>query len=219
VTPHTSTYARQRVNFLCLVTLMFSLSSPSVHYLRLNERPHRVVVTGRDFYSESIQFQQFIAEVYTGEEGVVRGVFVPGMFAFPIIQQPEGNDIYVSLKPDLVTQFRQAKRHDVTGLLAHNYLSGEDFYQLKMGQEIWIVYGDKEIRRYQVSGLHEFQKLNPIDLYSNLLDLNTHEELSMTEVYHQFYWGSHHLIFQTCLVGEGRLDWGLFFVVAVPLDD
>lgn len=161
--------------------------------------------------------QDFVNEVYTGENGVVRGVYVPGVFAYPIIQQPQNNDIFVSNKSDLLTQFHLAEQNGITGLLAHNFLSGSAFYKLDLGQDIWIVYGDKELKRYQVVSTHQFQKVEPSNLYSHLIDLNTQAELTVSEVYSQFYRGPHHLVFQTCLAGEGRLDWGLFFVMAVPV--
>jgi hypothetical protein len=42
--------------------------------------------------------------------------------------------------------------------------------------------------------------------------------LSAREVFNKFYRGEPHVTFQTCLEGEGRLDWGLLFVVAQPLE-
>ena len=172
----------------------------------------------KDSFPRLPGLQHFIGEVFTGEKGIIRGVYVPGVFAYPIIQQPSNNDIYVSNKTDLITQFHQADHNGITGLLAHNYLTGKFFFDLEIGQEIWIVYGDRELRHYQVTSLHQFQKIDTSSLYSPMLDLNTQEELSTSEVYSQFYRGAHHVVFQTCLAGEGRLDWGLFFVTAMPID-
>lgn len=168
--------------------------------------------------SNSNEFRQFIEEVFTDEKGVIRGVYVPGIFSFPVIQQPPGNDIFVSNKSGMVTQFRQADLHGVIGLLAHNYLSGKQFSELEIGQEVIIIYGNKEIKPYRVTRIDAFQKLNPSNLYSNYLDLNSLQEFSTSQVFNKFYQDSNHLIFQTCLEMEGRLDWGLLFVTASPID-
>jgi len=56
-------------------------------------------------------------------------------------------------------------------------------------------------------------------LNSNLLDLDSHERLTTAEAYARFYRGGRHVTFQTCLEKEGRLNWGLLFVVAIPLGE
>jgi hypothetical protein len=164
-------------------------------------------------------FHDFVTQVSNGQKDVIRAVYVPGIFALPIIQQPENNPIFVSNKHDRVTQFQSAARYGVTGLLAHNYLAGSLFYKLAPGHEVLIVYGDGSIQRYQVVSIHYYQKLKPTNLYSNLIDLSTGQELSTAEVFRRFYRGEHRVTFQTCLGRNGRLDWGFLFVVAVPLFD
>src|SRR5574341_335350 len=99
----------------------------------------------------SVDLETFVRHVSNGQPGVIRGVFVPGRFALSVIQQPENNATFVSNKRDLVTQFEKAARNGVTGLLAHNYLSGRLFYQLTSGQEVFVVYGDGAIQRYRVT--------------------------------------------------------------------
>lgn len=163
--------------------------------------------------------QDFIDRVSDGRANVVRGVYVPQILALTVIQQPEKNRIFVSNKRGRVTQFASAARSGVTALLAHNYLSGKRFYDLLPGQEIIIVYGDRRLRRYRVTNIHQFQRLNPSDLSSNLFDLNNGEQLTSSQAFHRFYRGKHRLIFQTCLAAEGRRDWGLTFIVAEPVDD
>ncbi|MBI1880434.1 MAG: hypothetical protein HYR94_19830 [Chloroflexi bacterium] len=162
-------------------------------------------------------FHNFVAQVSNGQRDVLRGVYVRGILAFSIIQQPENNPIFVSNKHDRVTQFQSAARNGVTGLLAHNYLAGSLFYKLAPGYEVLIVYGDGTIQRYRVVSIHRFQKLKPTRLHSKLVDLSTGQELSTAEVFRRFYRGEHHVTFQTCLERNGRLDWGFLFVVAVPL--
>jgi hypothetical protein len=161
--------------------------------------------------------RNFVLQVSNGQREVIRGVYVPGLFSLPVIQQPQSNPIYVSNKHDRITQFQSAARNGVTGLLAHNYLAGNLFYKLAPGHKALVVYGDGVIQSYQVVSVHRFQKLKPASLHSNLIDLSTGREVTSAEVFGRFYRGEHHLTFQTCLERNGRLDWGFLFVVATPL--
>ncbi|MFM8321269.1 MAG: hypothetical protein ACKOC5_10170, partial [Chloroflexota bacterium] len=50
--------------------------------------------------------------------------FIPGVFSLPVMQQPTGQNVFVSEQNNMLTQFRQPQYSGVTALLAHNYLSG-----------------------------------------------------------------------------------------------
>lgn len=162
--------------------------------------------------------RNFSASIFDGKAKVVRGVYVPGFMAFPVVQQPSGNSGYVSTKPDSVTQFQLAARNGVTGFLAHNYLSGKEFFRLRDGLQVLVIHGDGSIKRYRITGIYEFQKLTPGSNWSHYLDLQTGERLTTYQVYNWFYQGEHHLTFQTCLERDGIETWGLRFVVAEPLE-
>ncbi len=164
------------------------------------------------------EFLGFVETVRDGEDGMVRGVYVEGVLALPVIQQPEKEPTYVSTKWDVVTQFSSAARNGVTGLLAHNYLSGADFYQLTTGQEIWVVYGDGSYRRYKIEDISQYQKLTPSSLQSELIELSTGKRLTTSQVFNRHYNGDHKLTLQTCLENEGLSNWGLTFWTATPLD-
>ncbi len=140
-------------------------------------------------------------------------------FSLPVTQQPPDNAVFVSGENGRVTQFRLAYQNGVTALLAHNYLSGTKFYDLKIGQIVTINYADQSVRHYTVTRIDRYQKVNPSRLQSKLIDLSSHKIFSTTEVFNRYYRGDHHVIFQTCLKGDGQLNWGLYFVVAVPVDD
>jgi hypothetical protein len=165
----------------------------------------------------STDLKAFVRDVTTGKEDVVSGVYVEGALKLPIMQQPEGQSAYVSDKDGMVTQFSNASRNGVTGLLAHNYLSGAQFYNLVLGQEVWIVYGDGDLRRYQIVEYESYQKLTPSSLQSQFIELDTGEELSTNQVFSRFYKGDHKVTFQTCLANEGISNWGLSFWVAEPV--
>ena len=162
--------------------------------------------------------RSFISRVENGQNLSVRGVYVPGFLALPVVQQPGGNSGFVSRKSGTATQFQLAARYDVIGLLAHNYLSGKDFYRLLKGLQVMVVRGDGSIDRYRISGVHEYQKLSPGSNWSHYLNLNTGERLTTYQVFNQFYQGEHHLTFQTCLERDGLETWGIRFVVAEPLN-
>ncbi|MEW5957276.1 MAG: hypothetical protein AB1801_06110 [Chloroflexota bacterium] len=180
---------------------------------RLAARPRPAI------WTDQTDLRNFVAQVGDGQGDKLRGVFVPGIFALPVVQQPPNNSIFVSNKHDLVTQFQNAAQNGVIGLLAHNYLAGSLFYKLAPAHEVMLVYGDGLVERYRVKSVHRFQKLEPPSLRGNLLDLSTGKIVTAAEVFHRFYRGEHRLTFQTCLERNGRLDWGLMFIEAVPLEN
>ena len=159
----------------------------------------------------------FIRGIVNGQSQVVRGVYVPGFLALPVVQQPSGNTGFVSGKPQTVTQFQLAARNDVIGLLAHNYLSGKEFYQLVDGLQVMLVMGDGSIKRYKITNQRRYQKLTPGSNWSYYLDLESGEKFSTYQVFNQYYQGEHHLTFQTCLEKDGLETWGIIFIVAEPL--
>ncbi len=159
----------------------------------------------------------FMQGVVNGQSQVVRGVYVPGFLALPVVQQPQGNTGFVSGKPQTVTQFQLAAQNDVVGLLAHNFLSGKEFYRLVEGLQVTLVMGDGSIERYRITGLNSYQKLSPGSNWSYYLDLETGEKYSTYQVFNQYYQGEHHLTFQTCLEKDGLETWGIIFIVAEPL--
>lgn len=162
-------------------------------------------------------FLNFVAQVSDGKKGVVRGIYVPGAFALHVVQQPADEWSFVSDEMGTVTQFRNAADNGITGLLAHNYLSGELFYKLFLGQEIRIIYGNGIYRSYQVARIYRFEKLDPSSLTSDMINLSTGKVVTTDQVFNDLYTGSNQVTLQTCLYGEGRSNWGLYFVIAIPV--
>jgi hypothetical protein len=162
------------------------------------------------------EFYKFVQQETDGETGVERGIFVPGILSNPIIQQPNNNWSYVSEDPDNITEFQSAHSNQVTGLLAHNFLIGAKFYDIQIGQYLAIVYGDGSVKRYQVTGIFQFEKLNLSSLTSDFIDLQTKKQVSSTEIFNRFYTGSDKVTLQTCLERGGQPSWGLTFIVAEP---
>lgn len=160
---------------------------------------------------------KFARQVSDGRELAVRGVYVPDVLALPVVQQPLGKNTFVSESLGTVTQFQLAALYNVIGLLAHNYLSGDLFSKLEVGQDVYVVMGNGSIQRFQVTSIHKFQKKFPSNPNSSYIDLNTGKQLSMRQVFRRFYQGEHRIIFQTCLEKNGNLIWGLLFVQAEPV--
>lgn len=161
---------------------------------------------------------RFVDNLINGQSNSVRGVYVPGFLALPVVQQPSGNTGFVSQKPETATQFQLAARYGVIGLLAHNYLSGSKFYRLVEGLKVTVVNGDGSLQDYQISEVAEYKKVTPGSNWSHYINLDTGERLTTYQVFSLYYQGDHHLTFQTCLEKDGFETWGLRFVVAEPLE-
>ena len=127
------------------------------------------------------------------------------MSSFGITSQ-NGDPMAVTTDPGQVTLYETAYDAGVIGLLAHNYLAGESFYQLDPGERLYLgrqAYQVREIIQYQVITPYEF------------LDLATGELLTGEEAIQAVYLdrpGA--LVLQTCLERYGDPDWGLTFWVA-----
>jgi hypothetical protein len=161
-------------------------------------------------------FPDFVAGVTNGQAGVIRGVYVPGVLAYRVVQQPAENPFYVSPIQNVVTQFSMAAQNNVIGLLAHNHLAGAVFSNLSMGQEIRIVYGDGKVTYYVVNQIARFQAMQPDSSYSNFIDLNSNITYTAQDVFRMFYQNSGQVVFQTCILSNGQPSWGRLFVSAVP---
>jgi hypothetical protein len=234
----TSRYALLLLLIICL-SFPFSFLPFDSHIKRFQENPSflstqkLLPVTGGEFASlisvihlpppttdswtsrgQFPSLNKFVAGVENGQTNTVRGVYIPGFFALPVVQQPSGNTGFVSAKPESVTQFQLAARYNVLGFLAHNYLSGKEFFRLIEGLQVVVVKGDGSIDRYRITAIDEYQKVTPGSNWSQYIDLETGERLTTYQVFGQYYQGDHHLTFQTCLERDGIETWGLRFVVA-----
>lgn len=162
----------------------------------------------------SEHFQRFKQQVLEGQENNLRGVHVEDVLALPVVQQPEEDPLFVDENMGTATQFQLANKKGVTGILAHNYLSGELFFNLKIGQEVHLVLGDGSTHSYRINEIQRYQKLTPGSNSSRYIDLSTQEELSTSEVFQRVYTGPDHVTFQTCIEKDGNWSWGLIFILA-----
>lgn len=145
---------------------------------------------------------------------LVLGVHVADILDLPIVQQPEGNDRYVSPMDGQVTEFKIPSKFGNVGLLAHNHLSGRFFSRLALGQDVHLVHGNARIETFVITDILRYQALQPHDPHSSFRDLGTNETLTAGQLFEKAYMGSRHLTFQTCISVQGSPTWGRLFVIA-----
>jgi hypothetical protein len=166
----------------------------------------------------SFAMTEFVGKVKNGNHHQLVGVYIPGIMALPVRQQPEGNPTFVSTQPDMLTQFGLAGQYGSTGILAHNTLSGAHFYKIKPNTPIYLIYGDGRSETFQVTSIERFQALSPSDPYSDFVDLtqpSSTDSLSSSELFYRVYKSAQEqVVFQTCISGEGNPSWGRMFITA-----
>lgn len=194
----------------CLVTFVLLLAPVPV---LAQSAPAELANSSDTFLPE---YKSFIETVQNGEKGVLRGVYVPGVLALPIVQQPVGYPGYVSPNNNEITQFRMASEVGNIGLLAHNYLSGTLFVNLKPGDEVRLVYGDGAVEYFVIEQILQYQALQPYSPTSDFRDLGTDVTISVEELFRLVYRGERHVTFQTCIEAYGNSSWGRLFIIAKP---
>lgn len=147
----------------------------------------------------------------------LQSVHVLDVLALPVVQQPAGDEDYVSGLNDQTTQFSMAARFGTVGLLAHNDLSGSLFAKLAVGEIVRLVYADGQVEDFVITEILRYQALQPESTSSSFRDLATNQILSAAQVFSRVYTGQHHVTFQTCIANLGNLSWGRLFVIAMPV--
>jgi hypothetical protein len=142
------------------------------------------------------------------------GIYVEGLFAFRIVQQPEDNPVYVASVSDVVTQFRATERYHSVGLLAHNTLAGANFFALEKGQQIILIDGFGNLSYYQVEQFQRYQAISPSDASSKFIDSSNYKTMTAGELFRAIYEKSNWLVLQTCISSPENTSWGRFFVLA-----
>jgi hypothetical protein len=194
---------------ICLITLVL-LASPAP-VLALGNPPEGEVAENAlpDYVS-------FIESLQNGQAGVLRGVYVPGVFAMPVVQQPIGYPGFVSQNDGEITQFNMAAEVGNVGLLAHNFLSGANFTNLSPGDEVRLIFGDGQVEYFTVEQVLQYQALQPYSPTSEFRDLETSITITAEELFRKVYRGERHVTFQTCIEANGNSSWGRLFVIAQP---
>ena len=162
----------------------------------------------------------FIIGVAEPSCDTIAGVYVKDKLQLSITQQPSDQPGFVSTSSGTVTQFKYAAEHGSIGLLAHNHLAGSDFYKIETDDEIYLVYGDGQTKRYQVTEIRQYQALEPTSPYSSFVNLSDMSRIiAYDELFADIYGEDDRLILQTCISNQNSSSWGRHFVIAVPEKD
>jgi hypothetical protein len=163
--------------------------------------------------------ESFIDQVRNGEASTLVGIYGEDIMALRIVQQPNGDPAYIDLMDGTATQFYKASLFGAIGLLAHNNLSGGYFFEINLGADLVLVYGDGRTSHYTVSEIGDYQRLSLSDLRSDFMDLATNQKKSVDEVFAHYYQQEQVLTLQTCIAQNGISDWGVRFILARPSSD
>lgn len=162
---------------------------------------------------------EFSTSVHNSNSTQLTGIYVAGVMALPVVQQPAGQAGFVSTIPETITQFAAASRYNSTGLLAHNTLAGRYFSNLSNGSIIALVYGDGHTQYFRVSEVKQFQALSPTSIYSQFINLaQPGITLTSTDLFRQTYGRGNVLVLQTCIANGNDASWGRLFVIAEPVN-
>ena len=149
----------------------------------------------------------------------VSGVYLGDNRYLRVVQQPGGRPEFVSEISGVATSFQLASRYGTIGLIAHNYLGGRFFLDVKQGDDIHVLDGHGRSRRYRVTRIRQFQALEPRSPRSRFIDMETHQTCTASEVFKDIYTGEHHLVLQTCIEKGQIKEWGRQFVIAEPVKE
>ena len=159
----------------------------------------------------------FVRQVKNGQSDQLRGIYIPEILAAPVVQQPDGNNEFVSTRQNIVTQFGLASKFGSTGLLAHNNLAGVSFSLLEKGQKFYLIYGDGQLSAFIVTEIQRYQALEPNSTSSKFMSLNDNKLLTASELFTKVYNRPGQVILQTCISTGENLGWGRLFVIAEPI--
>jgi len=162
----------------------------------------------------------FTASLYNGQANQIVGVFARGLFALPVRQQPAGEPDFVDRENNILTEFSLPRKYGSTGLLAHNFLSGSRFFQLKKNQDVVLIYGDGRQEHYRITQAVSFQALKPTSPFSDFVDISNPGSgtLSSADLFNRVYTTRNQLVFQTCIEANGEPSWGRMFFIASPVE-
>ena len=120
---------------------------------------------------------------------------------------------YATEKAGAVTPFKQAWQYGTLGIIAHNYLAGEHFSELKQGDQIILIYADRHIEKYVVSKFERYIALQPFSVYSDFVPDGGGKKLSAANLFLKIYDpDDRRIVLQTCYDGyNGRL-----LIIAYP---
>lgn len=190
--------------------------------------PHNKALPSTGYYPQVIAqdidtlptLDQFAQSVKNGQRNAVVGIYVPGVLALPVGQQPKGNAGFVTREPHQATQFGLAGQYGTVGILAHNDLAGTEFTQIKLDEYAIVIYGDGHEDYYLIDDIQKYQALTPTSTFSDFVNLDgSNEHLNAAQLFSRIYGIGGRLVFQTCLEAQGNASWGRIFIIGKPVND
>lgn len=153
------------------------------------------------------------------EAGVLSKISIDNLVTLGIVRQPFGNSTFVTPVSGYVTEFQTASNYGTIGLLAHNYLAGQYFFQISSGQRITLTYRDQTIKSFVVTQIQQYQALTPNSTSSNFIDLNSGNLLTASQLFRKIYKEqTGNLVLQTCIYADQNPSWGRLFIIAEPFE-
>jgi hypothetical protein len=164
-------------------------------------------------------FDEFVNSIKNGDKNKVAGIYVENKLALRVVYQPANDAAFVSSINGVATYFllpySVARNH---GFLAHNFLSGALFFDLKPGDTVQVIWGDGSYEDFEVLKIREFQALSPMSPRSDFVDLLTGEKVKANTLFIEIYKGDFHIALQTCITRNDDDSWGRHFVLAPPIN-
>ncbi len=151
--------------------------------------------------------------------GEVARVSSPGVLDLVVEPQPVNVPGYVTTEMGKASQFQSATPYSTVGILAHNYLSGAQFFNVQHGGLITVTFKNGQVGTYQVARIERYQALSPTNEFSDFIDLETREKLAAGELFNRIYAPGNRLVLQTCIDAYGDRSWGRFFVIAASIEN
>ena len=148
----------------------------------------------------------------------LRELHIKNLVSLQITQQPPQNSNFVTPLPNYVTEFQTASTYGTIGLLAHNFLAGQYFFEILPGQEIELLYSDNQTEKFVVTQVKKYQALSPNSPSSDFTDLTTGEYFTASQLFKKIYKKqTGHLVLQTCIYANQNPTWGRLFIIAEPV--
>ena len=210
--------ADRKIKWLIIFTLGITLISSVLPFSNVSAQVIPVTAEGNNTSaSTSISYTEFSQSVRDGESKV-RGVYVKDTLALRVMQQPAGKDAFVSSVAGVATQFRMAEQFGTVGLLAHNFAGGSTFSDVKLDDEIYLLYRDGKTEKYVVKSVLIYQALAPNSASSDFKDTASGNVISASALFEKVYKGDPHLVMQTCVARDNEMSWGRLFIIAEPFE-
>jgi sortase (surface protein transpeptidase) len=139
-------------------------------------------------------------------------------FSFTVLYQPDAMHYYVYAVAGTVTNYSEAKNGNI-GLLAHEELAGKTFTQLKQSDIITLRFSDERIEKYQVSHVLRYVALEPYNISSPFINMETKEISAAIDLGNSLYvFAKDQLVLQTCYDNaHGRLFVVATLIKSVPM--